>query len=182
MNKALAVVAYDASWPSQFQSIQNSVLPLIAELIIGFEHVGSTSIEGLAAKPVIDIDAIYRNKSFLPEIIRRLETLGYIYEGNKGIPGREAFKAPPGIRHHLYVCEEGCLALRNHLAIRDYLKAHPAEREAYAQLKFELAPMYEKSPAEYGEAKTEFLTGILAKCGISKEELDSIADVNRAKN
>lgn len=171
---------YDPAWPDHFKSIRDRVLPLITEFITGFEHVGSTAIEGLAAKPVIDIDAIYNNKEFLPEIIRRLEGLGYIYEGDKGIPGREAFKAPSGICHHLYVCEEGCLALRNHLAIRDYLKTHPEECAAYGKLKLALAPLYERSPAEYGEAKTEFLTQILNKCGIGKEELDSIVEVNRA--
>jgi GrpB-like predicted nucleotidyltransferase (UPF0157 family) len=175
------VVAYDPAWPEHFNLIKQRVLPIIVELITGFEHIGSTAVEGLAAKPVIDIDAIYSDKAMLPEIVRRLEKLGYVHEGDKGIPDREAFKAPPGTRHHLYVCKEGCLALRNHLAVRDYFRSNSEERDSYGSLKLELAPLYEKAPAEYVEAKTEFLKKILSNCGINAEEISNIAEANLAK-
>ena len=75
-----AVVPYDPTWSDKFTTLKERVFPVIQELITGFEHVGSTAVKGLAAKPVIDIDAIYRNQDFLPEIIKRLKRLGYAYD------------------------------------------------------------------------------------------------------
>lgn len=144
MRESAIVVDYDENWPRQFDEIKKWIHPLVQDLIIGFEHVGSTSIPGLAAKPVIDIDLIYADESLLSEIVRRLESIGYKYEGNKGIEGRESFKAPAqAIRQHFYVCKSGCLALRNHLLLRDHLLKNPLDRDAYGKLKKQIAPLYE---------------------------------------
>lgn len=176
------IVDYDENWPSHFQQIKNYVLPSIAELISGIEHVGSTSVPGLAAKPVIDVDVIYESDTNLPEIIRRLEKLGYQYQGNKGIEGREAFKAPAGsIKQHFYVCRAGCLALRNHLQLRDHLLKSTTDRDAYSTLKKNIAPLYEIDPEAYVEAKTEFILSLLKRYSLSEKELSEIEAVNIRK-
>ena len=88
-----AALPCDGNWPSHFEQIKYYVLSSIAELNSGIEHLGSTSVPELAAKPIIDVDVVYNRDSYLPEIIRRLETLGYRHIGDKGIEGREAFSA-----------------------------------------------------------------------------------------
>ena len=177
--KSSAVLPYDPKWIIEFSSIRDRIYPLIRDLLVGFVHVGSTAVIGLAAKPVIDIDAIYGDPSVLPEIIQRLETAGYQHVGDRGIEGREAFKAPRGFRHNLYVCKDGCLALRNHLALRDHLRSYPKDRDFYGQLKLELAPLYESSPLKYMEAKTEFILSILRQYDLSDQELRSIELANK---
>lgn len=182
MKKTATVVSYDPNWINDFNSIQAKVLPLIKHLVLGFEHVGSTSIPGLVAKPIIDIDVIYDRHENLPQIIEVLESIGYRYEGNKGIEGRESFKAPEGdIKQHFYVCRDGTLGLRNHLVLRDHLRKHPEDRDLYAKLKMDIAHLYETSPEDYLEAKTSFILKILKKYEMTTEELNQIEAVNLKK-
>src|SRR5262245_51865013 len=105
---------------------------MLAGVAVTIEHVGSTAVPGLAAKPIIDMDVVIRSRSDLPAVITRLATLGYQHQGDLGIPDREAFRPPPGLPpHHLYVCLAGCAALRNHITLRDHLRSHPADAATY---------------------------------------------------
>ena len=82
-------------------------------MVSAIEHVGSTSVPGLAAKPIIDLDVLLASAAYLPETIRRLATLGHEHQGDLGIAGREAFRAPPTLfAHHLYVCLPNCEEFR----------------------------------------------------------------------
>lgn len=151
-------------------------------MIVSFEHVGSTSVPGLAAKPIIDIDVIYDKPENLPQIIKALESVGYRYEGNKGIEGRESFKASEGsIKQHFYVCKVGTLGLKNHLTLRDHLRSNPQDRDEYEKLKIEIAHLYQTAPEEYMEAKTSFILKILKKYSLTEDELKQIEAVNVAK-
>lgn len=180
--KSAAVVAYDPNWVNDFDSIKIKALPLLEHLIIGFEHVGSTSVPGLAAKPIIDIDVIYDKAENLIAIIQALESIGYRYEGNKGIEGRESFKAPAGsIKQHFYVCKSGTLGLKNHLILRDHLRNHPEDRDQYGKLKLKIAHLYLTSPEDYLEAKTSFILNILKRYEMSEDELKQIEAVNIVK-
>ena len=97
--------------------------------------------------------------------------LGYVYEGDKGIPGRAAFLWPPGTpRHHLYVCASGNLELRRHLAFRDYLLANPDEARRYETLKRELAQRYRGDRVAYNDGKTEFVEATLAKASRGRNQ------------
>ena len=94
--------------------------------------------------------------------IARLQPLGYVREGDLGIPGREAFRAPPGTpSHHLYVCAQDSIALQRHLRLRDYLRTHPGAAAAYADLKRELAVRFRDDRDGYTEAKIEFIEAAL---------------------
>ena len=86
------VEPYNENWKTAFEAIRQELEAAIGDLIIGVEHIGSTSVEGLSAKPCIDIDVVIKDYSVFAEVVRRLETIGYIHEGDLGIPGREAFK------------------------------------------------------------------------------------------
>ena len=124
--KTVIVVDYDPRWPAVFERLRASLARALAGLPFEIEHVGSTSVPGLAAKPVIDLNVVVPTANEVAETIERLASLGYRHRGDLGIVGREAFRAPPGLpKHHLYVCVEGVLALRNHLGVRDYLRTHP---------------------------------------------------------
>ena len=89
--KKVIVVPYDKAWKSAFEEIKKEIERVIGDLIIGIEHVGSTSVEGLSAKPIIDIDVVIKDYSVFATVVQKLETIGYIHEGDLGIKDREAF-------------------------------------------------------------------------------------------
>lgn len=129
MNEVV-VVDYDPDWPSLFETLRASIWRTVADIVLSIEHVGSTAVPGLAAKPVIDIDVVVPEGAVAVGI-DRLQALGYEHRGDLGVPQREAFRSPDGSpRHHLYLCPSTSLALANHLAIRDYFRARPAAAAA----------------------------------------------------
>jgi GrpB-like predicted nucleotidyltransferase (UPF0157 family) len=143
------------------------------------EHVGSTSIPGLAAKPIIDLDIVVRRPALGPAT-NALVGAGYGPLGDLGIPDRHAFVAPdPQPRRHVYVVVQGSLSLRNHLIVRGALRQSAALREEYAALKFELAGKV-GTLREYTEAKSDLLRRMLRAGGLTEAELDEIERINRA--
>jgi GrpB-like predicted nucleotidyltransferase (UPF0157 family) len=175
----ITVVDYDPIWPSTFNELKSTIWPAISDIARAIEHVGSTSVPGLAAKPNIDITIVVKDISGLEQVIGRLATIGYRHGGDQGIPGREAFKRPENTpRHNLYAAVEGDLGLRNHLAIRDHLRRNSDSANTYGALKKQLAEKFTDID-DYVEGKTEFLLGILVQEGIQEEELQTIRDLNR---
>lgn len=162
----IVVVDYDPGWPREFERLRDRAARTLGDVLERIEHVGSTAVPGLAAKPVIDLDVVVRTTSDVPIAITRLALIGYTHEGDKGITGREAFLWPPGEqRHHLYLCVEGSDALRNHLAFRDYLRSHPEAAQRYAEAKRSAAARFPDDREGYAEAKRvageEILTAAL---------------------
>lgn len=175
----VVIVDYDPSWPSAFEEIRTRVWPAVAGMAHRVEHVGSTSVPGLAAKPVIDVDVV-ASEERMPDVIGELERLGYEHRGDLGIPGREAFRAPRDLpRHHLYLCVDGSVALANHLAFRDALRASPAEAQAYGALKKRLAEKFADDIDGYIEAKTEFILRVLQQQGFEADALKDIDERNQ---
>src|ERR1017187_913865 len=116
----VTVRTYDPQWPRDFERIK---LDLEAALrgvnLLRIEHVGSTSVPGLAAKPILDIDVVVPVEA-VPLVVALLTAIGYQDEGELGIPGRHALRSPAdGLACHVYVCVDGCLALATHLAVRE---------------------------------------------------------------
>ena len=185
----IEVVAYQPEWPHQFEQIKKVLEDSIMPYIMRIEHVGSTSVQGLAAKPIIDLDIVIAEKKDLVPIIEELGCLGYHHVGDLGIVGREAFKPrseaspddgsgtiwPP---HHLYVCLQNNLGLRNHLALRGYLRNHPAAKNKYSELKMNLARQFPHDMDRYIAGKTTFITNILQKCGFADPEIEKIKTQN----
>ena len=127
--KRVVVLPYDAKWKSDFEIIKQEIEKAIGHFIIGVEHVGSTSVEGLSAKPCIDIGVVIKDYSVFDEVVDQLEVIGYIHEGNLGIKDREAFKylnKPHLQTHHLYVCPQNSKELHRHITFKDFLKNTPA--------------------------------------------------------
>jgi GrpB-like predicted nucleotidyltransferase (UPF0157 family) len=164
--KVVEVVPYDPEWKLEFNRISEQLLSYVGDLIISIEHVGSTSIEGLAAKPVIDLDVVMDSYDVLPQIIERLQEHGYEHQGNLGIEGREAFqRSQPDefMKYHLYVCPKDGKGYLEHIAFRDYLRSNAEARQAYVEVKQRLAEQYRYDIDAYCEGKTAFVTSILSK-------------------
>ncbi len=163
-SKPIEVADYDPEWPVLFADIAGRVQAAFANvLMLRVEHIGSTSVPGLPAKPVLDIDVVIPSRADLPEAVARLATLGYVHQGDLGITSRESFKRPESTPpHNLYVCAEDSPELRRHLAFRDYLRAHPDDARQYGELKRELAARHVTDIDAYVDGKTEFVQKVVA--------------------
>ena len=169
VTRHVVVEEYDEGWERDFRAIEAEVRSAVGELAVRVEHVGSTSVPGLAAKPVIDLDVVIRDRSDLGETIGRLAAIGYTHEGDLGIPGREAF-AYEGRehlkKHHLYVCAEDSEELRRHVAFRDYLRSHPEAVREYARIKREGAALHPYDIDGYIAHKAPFIERIYRELGL----------------
>jgi GrpB-like predicted nucleotidyltransferase (UPF0157 family) len=175
----IVVVDPDPDWPKVFESLRSTLWPALADIALSIEHVGSTSVPGLAAKPVIDVDVVVPPER-VAEGILRLIALGYEHLGERGVPGRDAFRRPPASPlHHLYLCPSNSPALANHLAVRDHLRSDPEAARIYGDLKRCLAIEFADDVEGYVEAKTEFLLGILRARGFGRDALEEIERINQ---
>jgi GrpB-like predicted nucleotidyltransferase (UPF0157 family) len=180
MVAVITIVEYDPTWQETFGWLRSTYASALESTpVLAIEHVGSTAVEGLDAKPVIDIDIVVAPLD-VGAATDALCSIGFRPLGEQGIAGRWAFRQPEDIpRTHTYVVEEGCLALRNHLAVRDTLRSEPGLRAEYAQLKRELASSSADMGA-YVEGKSTLLRRILERAGLTDDELSVIERANRA--
>lgn len=171
--KKVIVEPYDHAWRGDFEAIRAELGDALGELALSIEHIGSTSVEGLAAKPIIDIDIVIEGDA-LGEVIARLAAIGYEHEGDLGIAGREAFKydgKPHLRRHHLYVCAKNSAELYRHVIFRDYLRAHPDAAERYGSVKLDAARLYPDDIDGYIAHKSGVIEDIYRECGLTAGEL-----------
>ena len=165
----VTVALYDASWKAEFEKIRAEIEGAVGEHIIGIEHVGSTAVEGLCAKPCIDIDVVIKDSSVLSLIIEGLRKIGYFHEGDLGIKDREAFGYTGKehlYKHHLYVCPESSEELRRHITFRDYLRAHPESVKKYSAVKEKAALLFPDDIDRYMEYKSPCIEEIYGECGL----------------
>ncbi|KRL01127.1 GrpB family protein [Liquorilactobacillus capillatus] len=160
----VVVKPYNDRWPLEFAKIQTFLKKNIGYLSLRIEHVGSTAIPGLSAKPIIDIDVVISDYTNFEELKQHLFTLGYIYEGTLGIPDRHAFKYNPAsstlFLHHLYVCPLYSKELLKHLFFRDYLRQHPLACKRYGMIKQEAATLFPNDIERYIAYKKDFIISI----------------------
>lgn len=167
---SVIVLPYNKEWKSDFEKIKNELKAVIGDLIVGIEHVGSTSVEGLSAKPCIDIDVIIKDYSVFGAVVDRLNTIGYIHEGNLGIQDREAFKyteKPHLQEHHLYVCPQDSEELHRHITFRNFLRSNPEARKKYGQTKETAAELFPNDIDRYIQYKSPCIEELYRLCGIS---------------
>lgn len=166
---SVIVLPYDEAWKSDFEKIKNELENAIGDCIIGIEHVGSTSVEGLSAKPCIDIDVIIKDYSVFGAVVNHLSAIGYIHEGNLGIPNREAFKyseKPHLQKHHLYVCPQDSEELHRHIIFRDFLRSHPEAVSKYGQTKEMAAKLFPNDIDGYIRYKSPCIEELYRLCGL----------------
>ena len=159
------IADYDLAWPERFAEIAGRVQPAFADThFVSVEHIGSTAVPGLAAKPIIDLNVVVLSREDIPDAIGRLARLGYVHQGDLGILGREAFHSPSEVpAHYLYLCVADNAEHRRQVAFRDYLRANEEAADRYSALKRKLATQHGMDRHAYSEAKTEFIEAILAK-------------------
>lgn len=158
----MLIQQYKESWPLDYAAISTLLKEALIGLNISTEHIGSTAIPGLAAKPIIDIDIVYYLQDNFEEIKSRLEKIGYYHNGNQGIPEREVFKRAAktnknkvldSIAHHLYVCPAHSEELQKHILFRDYQLKNAAARIQYQTMKYEIAEEAKQDRKKYAELK-----------------------------
>ncbi|MCB2299316.1 GrpB family protein [Clostridium tagluense] len=167
--KRVIVVPYDSRWNNEFQKIKLYLEKALENSVVAIEHVGSTSIEGLSAKPIIDIDVIIESYDTFEDVKSRLKNSGYYHEGDLGIKNREAFgysEKHEFMTHHLYVCPRDSEELKRHITFRNYLRTHKEDREKYSVIKLQAAIKYPTDIDSYIETKSPCITEIYKKCGL----------------
>jgi GrpB-like predicted nucleotidyltransferase (UPF0157 family) len=166
VTKEIVVEDYNPEWPSWFEQICSRVWPAASRIAVRIDHVGSTSVADLAAKPIIDMDIVLPTSEAVPALIEALAGIGYQWEGDLGVSGREAFRTsepnhhPP---HHLYAVAENSRAHLDHLLLRDHLRADPVARERYGRLKRDNAAASEGDMDYYTAAKAELVAELLGR-------------------
>ena len=164
--KRVVVEKWNPQWKYEYEKIVASLGKDIIYNSIKIEHVGSTSVEGLSAKPVIDLDIVIEKDKFA--IIKELlNKKGYEYEGDLGIEGREAFSYSGKeelMTHHLYVCPKDSKELFKHITFRNFLKNNPDLAAEYSNVKEQAAVLYPDDIDKYMEFKSEIIEKIYKKC------------------
>ena len=167
----VTVLPYDRTWKADFEAIRIEIEHAIGNLIVGIEHVGSTSVEGMSAKPCIDIDVVIRDYSVFDAVVNGLAQIGYIHEGNLGIQDREAFKyndKPHLQRHHLYVCPQYAEELRRHMTFRDFLRSNRQAVERYSRVKEKAAELFSDDIDGYIAYKSPCIEELYRICGLDE--------------
>jgi GrpB-like predicted nucleotidyltransferase (UPF0157 family) len=159
----IRIVPYDATWPALFAAERLILERVLDEWLIGpVEHIGSTAVPELVAKPVIDIMAGVESLGESRPAIPRLATIGYLYFPYKPEQKHWFCKPSPAFRtHHLHLIPFGSKEWNDQLAFRNYLRRDSAAAGEYAELKRRLAKQYEFDREAYTEAKGPFIQGIL---------------------
>ena len=172
----ISVVEYNPAWARRFEQLRQEYATAMAAAgvpVLAIEHVGSTSVQGLAAKPIIDCDIVVAEHD-VAAASRALAGLGFRPLGELGIPLRWAFKEPERLAGtNTYVVVAGALSLRNHLAVRDILRARADLREQYAAVKRQVGAVA-ASIEEYGRGKNAVIQEILAAAGLTEAERAAI--------
>ncbi|SDK72086.1 GrpB domain, predicted nucleotidyltransferase, UPF0157 family [Nocardioides sp. YR527] len=172
-------MTYDPSWQDRFEKVAAALSGALAEgPAASVEHVGSTSVPGLAAKPILDIDVIVAPED-VSAAVAALVRVGYVHRGDLGVAGREAFFAPDeDPRRHVYVCAAGTLNVRNHLAVRDVLRQRDDLRDEYAAVKLALAAEPSMDIDTYIARKSDVLQKVLAASDLTDAERRRILSLN----
>jgi GrpB-like predicted nucleotidyltransferase (UPF0157 family) len=158
---AVRLVPHAERWHDLFAEEAERLRAAVGVYVLAVEHVGSTAVCGLSAKPIIDIAAAVREITDVGKLMVPLQRIGYEYRGEQGIPGRHFFGKGSPRTHHLHVVESGGDFWRSHLLFRDYLLQHRGAAEEYEALKQELAERYKENREAYTEGKAAFIEGVL---------------------
>ncbi|PIC57859.1 hypothetical protein CSV80_05990 [Sporosarcina sp. P12(2017)] len=153
------VVEYNTQWPELFKIESQKIATVFEEELVSIHHIGSTSVEGLTAKPIIDIMPVVKTIENVDALSTQMNEIGYEALGEFGMKGRRYFRKGEQTRtHHIHVFEEGnSYDIGRHLAVRDYLRLYPEESKLYGDLKMKLASMFPNDIESYIDGKDLFV-------------------------
>lgn len=154
--------AYSREWPAMFEREEARLRGALGARLLDVQHIGSTAVPGLCAKPIVDFAVRIGSLAEVPACVAALEKLGYTYKGEYGLPGRHFFTLGEPVTHHLHLVAAGGEHWDAWLRFRDLLRADTGVREAYAALKADLARRHAGDRKAYTAAKNAFIAGALA--------------------
>jgi GrpB-like predicted nucleotidyltransferase (UPF0157 family) len=173
---AIYIAPYDPQWPAEYAAEEARILEVCRGLPIRLEHIGSTAVPGLDAKPVIDILAGCPPRASRAEYVAALRQIGYEHKGAFGIPGRNYFRRGSPRSHHVHMVSWSSAFWQRQLAFRDALRSDASLRHEYAVLKRELARTFADDVEQYASAKGPFIASVLRK---AHDEIGGTIDAAR---
>jgi len=166
----VVLVGYCDDWPRLFEEERAALSDALGGRAECIEHVGSTAVPGLPAKPVLDIAVAVEKLSVVQSFVGPLAELGYTYRGEYGLPGRLFFTKGSPVTHHVHAVERGSEHWRVWRRFRDYLRSHVDECARYAAVKLDLAERYASDRDAYTQSKSEYIISVLEKAGATDED------------
>ena len=162
MPQHITVVNYNSEWPLKYTEERDYITEILKDNCISIYHIGSTSVPGLAAKPIIDIMAVVRSLERVDTVAEKFSDIGYEYLGEFGIEGRRYLRKGGDERtHQIHIFQaDDWNNIGRHLAFRDYMRTHEKEREEYAKIKIELAKKFPYDIDGYCDGKENFVREI----------------------
>jgi GrpB-like predicted nucleotidyltransferase (UPF0157 family)/N-acetylglutamate synthase-like GNAT family acetyltransferase len=166
VTRVIEVVPYNPKWPQLFEAEAALIKEALGDNCIAIHHIGSTSIPGLSAKPIIDILPVVKDILGVDTRTKFMEDLGYLAKGEYGMAFRRFFQKGTDVKtHNVHVYEEGDPEINRYLKFRDWMRSHPDDREAYATLKLELSAKFPHDILSYCNGKDAFVASIDTKDG-----------------
>lgn len=162
-NSTIRLVLYDPSWPLQFSRLEHLVRQALGDKVLLLEHVGSTSVEGLSAKPVIDMVLVVADSSDEDTYVPQLEARGFVLHIREPEWFEHRLLKAPEVEANLHVFSHGCDEVTRMLVFRDWLRSHSADKKLYERTKRELAARTWKYTQHYADAKSEVIQEILGR-------------------
>ena len=170
--RTIEVLAYDPTWKERFTLLAKDLRASLGAKALRIDHVGSTSVVGMWAKPIVDIQISVRSLDLLEEFKLPLEQLGYIFRANNPDLTNRYFRVNPGAtRTHIHVRKEGSYSEQEALLFRDYLRQQPEEAEKYSQFKQDLAVEYKEFLKRYVEEKAPFIHAMLMSARVWSQQV-----------
>ena len=171
MEERVVIVPYDPEWPALFSQLGAALRKALGETALRIDHIGSTAIRGLAAKPIIDIQISVRAFEPLDAFRHPIESLGFVFQPENPELTKRYFREAPGERRtHIHVRRAGSWAEQFALLFRDYLRTHDEDAKRYVELKYRLAEQYGEDREGYTEAKGPFIWEIMVKANAWSQE------------
>ncbi|MEF2097753.1 GrpB family protein [Bacillus sp. CFBP9009] len=171
MGQTVEIEDYNPNWVSEFQQEKARIMKVLKNYSLCVEHIGSTSVIGLGAKPILDIMAGVQHLDEADTFIEPLKSIGYEFVPHKEFPERRFFRKGQwrAGTHHLHIYRFGSEQWKNQLSFRDYLRSHPDVRKQYQELKLSLAQKHPGDIVGYTKAKAPFILNVMKKAKYLKE-------------
>jgi GrpB-like predicted nucleotidyltransferase (UPF0157 family) len=177
-NAPIVLVEYDSRWPKLFAREACRIRTALAGLAIRVEHVGSTSVPGLAAKPIIDIVLVVPDSSDEPGYVPALEAAGYVLRAREPDWFEHRMLKGPDTDINLHVFSAGATEIDRMLVFRDWLRSHDADRDAYLAVKRTLAQRTWRHVQHYADAKSDIVRQIVARATASADSVQPGSDAS----
>ena len=171
--QSIVVVDYDPAWPERFRREEARIRSSLGEAALSVEHIGSTSVPGLAAKPIVDILLVVEDSGDEPSYLPALEAAGYVLRVREPDFDEHRMFRTPEKDVHLHVFSAGSPEIERYLLLRDHLRENEEDQELYARIKRELASRDWPSMQHYAEAKTGVIEGIIARAATRRSSQEA---------